>query len=410
MSSKSGDLKKTITLSKGISLTIGSIVGSGLLALPGIAYVRYGSSSLIAWLTTALLVLPFAFIFSNLSSRFPSAGGIYEFSREAFGERVSQICAFIIAGTWPIGIPILALIGSNYIVRIFSMPESLVPAVAFLMLLLVSFMNFFGAEVSGNVQRAVVALTVLLLSFVVLAGVPRVHSIKINTNPVTVWKAMSLIFWAYLGFENITFLSGEFKNPRRDLLASLLAGLACVVFLYFGLSYVVVGLLNKSHLTEVTPIIEVINRVSGRAAGFVAGVISVLIVFINLNAWVWGASRSIYSASKNNALPKFLSKVNRYGSPHTSIATLLTAWAIALSVYTLFRLNLAEMFTLANQNFAIMYLISVAAYLRLNYGLRRIFGFTTLAVIAVFMFAYGYALIYPVALSLLAVVYRRIKG
>jgi len=212
MSSESEGLKKTITLSKGVSLTIGSIIGSGLLALPGIAYVKYGSSSLIAWLTTALLVLPFAFIFSNLSSRFPSAGGIYEFSKRAFGDKVSQISAFVIAGTWPIGIPILALIGSNYIIRIFSMPESLVPTVAFLMLLLVSILNFFGAEVSGSVQKAVVALTVLLLSFVVLAGIPKVSPIYLDTNPIIVWKAMSLIFWAYLGFENVTFLSGEFKK------------------------------------------------------------------------------------------------------------------------------------------------------------------------------------------------------
>jgi len=91
-----------------------------------------------------------------------------------------------------------------------------------------------------------------------------------------------------------------------------------VVFLYFGLSYVVIGLLNKSHSTEVTPIIEVINIVGGGVAGFVAGIISVFIVFINLNAWVWGASRSIYSASKDDALPKFLSRVNKYGTPYTS--------------------------------------------------------------------------------------------
>ncbi len=180
MFSKSEELKKTINLSRGVSLTVGSIIGSGLLALPGIAYVKYGSASLVAWATTALLVLPFAFIFSDLSSKFPSAGGIYEFSKKAFGDRISQIVAFIIAGTWPIGIPILALIGSNYVVRVFFIPEYLVPIVAFIMLLLVSILNFFGGEVSGNIQRAVVTLTVLLLSFVVLMGIPRVSAIELD--------------------------------------------------------------------------------------------------------------------------------------------------------------------------------------------------------------------------------------
>ena len=182
-----------------------------------------------------------------------------------------------------------------------------------------------------------------------------------------------------------------------------------MVFLYIGLSYVVVGLLDKSHSTEVTPVIEVIDKVSGGIAGFIAGIISIFIVFINLNAWVWGASRSIYSASKDNKLPKFLSRINKYGSPHTAIATLLIAWAIVLGIYTTFNLNLATMFRFANQNFVIMYLTSVAAYLKLNNGIRRVFGLTTLAVIVVFMFSYEYALIYPLVLATLAIVYQKFK-
>jgi len=96
--------------------------------------------------------------------------------------------------------------------------------------------------------------------------------------------------------------------------------------------------------------------------------------------------------------------------PYTSIATLLIAWAIVLTLYAIFDLNLATMFTLANQNFTIMYFISVIAYLRLNRDVRRkFFGFTTLAVIAIFMLSYEYALIYPLMLTLLAVTYQRFR-
>lgn len=405
MSSESKGLKKTITLSKGFSLTVGSIVGSGLLALPGIAYVEFGSSSLIAWLTTALLVLPFVFIFSSLASRYPSAGGIYEFSKRAFGDKVSQIIAFIIAGTWPIGIPILAIIGSNYLTRVFFMPESLVPVIAFLMLSVATILNYFGAEISGRVQTIVVTLTILLLSSVVFIGAP-ISAVKLDFNFKDVWMAMSLIFWAYLGLENVTFLSEEFRDSG-DIIKSMLIGLLFVVFLYFGLSYVVVGLLPKTHATEMTPIIEVIDIVGGKYAGIVAGIVSVLIVFLNINAWVWGASRSIYSASRDKALPEFLSRVNRYGAPYVALITLLVVWVVTLSLYAFLKLNLATMFRFANQNFVIMYLASVMAYLKLKGN--RLFGFVTLAVIAIFMFSYSYALIYPVILTIVALMYDIIK-
>ncbi len=406
--SKQGELKKTINLSKGVSLTIGSIIGSGLLALPGIAYVRYGTSSLIAWITTAFLVLPFAFIFSDLSAKFPSAGGICEFTRRAFGDMASQIMAFVIAGTWPIGIPILALIGAYYVARVLGIAYHYVPAVALAILVVVSALNLLGGELSGNVQRAVVLATVLLLSMVVLLAVPRTPVVKPNMNPLKVWEAMSLIFWAYLGFENVTFLSEEFRNPRRDVLLSMLFGLACIVFLYVGLSYVVIGLLKKTYLTEVTPVIEVIDKVGGSTAGLVAGIVSVLIVFINLNAWVWGASRSIYSASREGLLPAFLSRLNRYSSPYVSILSLLITWVAVLAVYSTFRLSLAEMFRFANQNFAIMYFASVLAYVKVNGGVQRVFGLTTFAVILAFMFTYGYALAYPVGLAFAATAYWRL--
>ena len=407
---KSAGLKKTINLSKGISLTIGSIIGSGLLALPGIAYVRYGSASLIAWITTALMILPFSIIFSDLSAKFPSAGGICEFTRRAFGDTASQIMAFIIAGTWPIGIPILALIGAYYVARVFGIAYCFAPLIALTMLLAVSALNVLGGELSGNVQRAVVAATVVLLTSVIILAIPRTPVVRPEMDPLKVWEAMSLIFWAYLGFENVTFLSEEFRNPKRDVFLSMIFGLICIVFLYVGLSYVVIGLLKKSYLTEVTPVIEVIDRTGGRTAGLVAGVVSILIVFINLNAWVWGASRQIYSASRGGMLPAFLSRLNRYSSPYASILSLLAIWAIVLGVYSAFSLSLAEMFRFANQNFAVMYFASVLAYSKVNGGIQRVFGLATLSVIVAFMFTYGYALLYPVALSIAAICYARSRS
>ncbi len=88
---------------------------------------------------------------------------------------------------------------------------------------------------------------------------------------------------------------------------------------------------------------------------------------------------------------------------------LLVVWAITLSLYAFLKLDLAVMFRFANQNFVIMYLASVMAYLKLNDGVNKLFGFVTLAIIAIFMFSYSYALIYPVILTIVALMYDIIK-
>lgn len=81
------ELKKTIGISGGIALTIGSVVGSGLLLLPGLVYSLSGADSLIAWLGMGILSIPFIYIFASLTLISPSASGIAGFVKKAQGDK-----------------------------------------------------------------------------------------------------------------------------------------------------------------------------------------------------------------------------------------------------------------------------------------------------------------------------------
>lgn len=78
-------LKKSLTWLPGAALTIGAVLGSGILVLPAAAAVIAGPASLVAWALMALLTVPVAFTLGRLAVLRPDAGGIAAYARLAFG-------------------------------------------------------------------------------------------------------------------------------------------------------------------------------------------------------------------------------------------------------------------------------------------------------------------------------------
>ncbi len=84
-------LRKAIKLRHAVALYVSSVLGSGILLLPGLAAIVAGPGSLLAWLLLSIASFPFAFTFASLSSRKPESGGIYSFAKEAFGQRAATV-------------------------------------------------------------------------------------------------------------------------------------------------------------------------------------------------------------------------------------------------------------------------------------------------------------------------------
>jgi amino acid efflux transporter len=108
-------LQQTITLPHAIALYVSSVLGSGILVLPGIAAQVAGPASLIAWIVLSLVSYPFAYTFGSLSARNPESGGIYSFAKESFGSHASSISAWLIALWYITGAPAVTMIASSYV-------------------------------------------------------------------------------------------------------------------------------------------------------------------------------------------------------------------------------------------------------------------------------------------------------
>ncbi len=160
-------LKKSITWIQGAALTIGAVLGSGILVLPAITAAMSGPASLISWLLMGLLSIPMVIAIGSMSSRFPDAGGMATYSRQAFGQRASQLTGVLILSAMPFGMPVTALIGAHYLGSVFAWSSGEIHLAAACLLLLAITLNYRGIELSGRTQVFVVSSILFILTFAV---------------------------------------------------------------------------------------------------------------------------------------------------------------------------------------------------------------------------------------------------
>jgi len=124
-----------------VALYVGAVFGTGVLLLPGLAAEKAGPASILAWLSMSVLMVPMAITMELLSARYPSAGGVSTFVRQAFGDRFANMVGWFFLLSVPMGAPILSVTGANYLSVLLNWGEAQTYAAAALILIVVLTMN-----------------------------------------------------------------------------------------------------------------------------------------------------------------------------------------------------------------------------------------------------------------------------
>ena len=135
-------------MSQGAALTIGAVLGTGVISLPALAVQAAGPASLLAWVALLLLSVPLATTFAALGARYPDGGGVSTYARRAFGARAATVVGWCFYFAIPIGAPTAAGFAAAYVADSAGggRPTRLVATGA--IILLVAAMNWFGLTVS----------------------------------------------------------------------------------------------------------------------------------------------------------------------------------------------------------------------------------------------------------------------
>ena len=345
-------------------------MGSGILVLPGIAAKIAGPASLVAWIVLSLASYPFAYTFASLSARRPESGGVYSFAKESFGFEAATVTSWLFALWFITGAPAVTLIAASYLGYAFPLnrPETFLAAAAIIFTTFA--VNYRGIVVSSKVQLAVIVSIIALIVVTILSSVPFVK--LENFSPflpdgwIPVGTAAALIFWSYLGYENVSNVAEEFENPQRDFQRSILSSVVVVGALYISISIVTLGTFAYRSGGSVAPFAALLSNVLGVFGAAGTAILAAFIIFGTGNAYMTGMSRVVYAAAKDGAFPKFLDHVDRRtAAPDRALVILFGSSMAVLILFYFLNVDLETALLIPSGAAIAVYVIGSSAGIKL---------------------------------------------
>jgi amino acid efflux transporter len=353
---------------QGAALTIGAVLGTGVISLPALAVGAAGPASLLAWAGLLLLSVPLATTFAALGARYPDGGGVSTYARRAFGARAATVVGWCFYFAIPIGAPTAAGFAGAYVADSAGGGRQTQLLATGGIIGLVAAMNWFGLRVSGRVQLVIAFVLGGLLLAATLVSLP--HARLGNLTPfaphgwLAVGSAAALLVWAFAGWEAVTSLSGEYRDPARDIGRATGIAILVISVLYLGVAFATVAVLGD-HPGR-APLSDLLVLGFGEAARPVTAVVAVLLSVGAINAYFAGGARLGAALARDGSLPAWLAHGSTAGEvPRRSLAVVTLGGLTSLAVITVGDLSLNAPLLMTTGAFALVYAVGTAAAVRL---------------------------------------------
>ena len=344
--------KREIGLITATTLVLGNMIGSGVFLLPS-SLAPYGGYSLIGWVISAIGALLLAGVFFRLAKRAPMAGGPYAYSREAFGDCIGFMVAWVY---W------IALVGGNATIAVAfaSYMSAFIPALgahpfygaltAMAAVWVLIAVNIAGIRSAGTLQVVTTILKILPLLALALFGFTRFDPHLLAPGPhagsplsaINICVAATL--FAFIGVECATIPAGHVRDPEKTIPRATLLGTAIAAALYIACTSVVLGLLPASELANSqAPFADAGRLLWGGWAGWLIAGAAAISCFGALNGWTLIAGQFPQAVAKDGLFPNFFAQESARGTP---VPALLIAGVInSLMVLANYSRGMVAMFT-----------------------------------------------------------------
>ncbi len=367
-------MKKKIELIRQLGLfdsamiMMGIVIGSGIFVTTGIMAKTLPSAGLIllAWVVGGLLTLAGALTYAELGAAMPEAGGQYVYLREAYGPLPAFLFGWVLFLVYNTGgIAGLAAAFAEYLGWFFpflstknvifstqlnlfgfhlSYKLTMAQAAAAVVIIFLSIVNYLGVGLGKTVQNILTVIKIAILFLIIVFGFAfsKGSAVDLSLNPgslgfgqIIAGFAASLVAvaWAFDGWNNVTFVAGEIKNPGRNLPRALILGTVSVTVLYVLVNYIYLYALPVNEAAGVVRIAEkACNALfSGTYAALITGVV-ILSIFGSINGSILAGPRVFYAMAKDKLFFRKVAEVHpRYRTPGFAIV-IQAVWAVILAL------------------------------------------------------------------------------
>lgn len=349
-----------------VALYVGSVLGCGVLILPGLSAEIAGPGSLLSWIFIIVLAFPMALTMGLLSARFPNDGGVSYFVTLAFNEQVGALVGWFFLVSGIIGVPILALTGAGYIVAAYGLSEFWRIIIAVSIILAGLFLNYIGMRISSQIQIAVVLGTICILVGAFIGSYRTVelsHFTPFIPNGwMSIGYAATLLFWSYIGWEAVTHIAEEFEDPKRDVVRGTIIASIIIGSLYLLTAYVVVGTHMYGPGISDVSLVYLIEGSFGQYGMILTGLTGLFVCLAPSISYIGAASRLGYSLAVTGYAPSFLARLSeRYYTHIGGLIFLAGCFSFIFIIYSTGLLSLAFLIQLPNSTFILTYIGGCAA-------------------------------------------------
>jgi len=349
-----------------VALYIGSVLGCGVLILPGLSAEIAGPGSLLSWIFIIVLAFPMALTMGLLSARFPNDGGVSYFVTLAFNEQVGALVGWFFLVSGIIGVPILGLTGAGYIAAAYGLSEFWRIIIAVSIILAGLFLNYIGMRISSQVQIAVVLGTICILVGAFIGSYRTVelsHFTPFIPNGwMSIGYAATLLFWSYIGWEAVTHIAEEIEDPKRDVVRGTIIASIIIGSLYLLTAYVVVGTHMYGPGISDVSLVHLIEGSFGQYGMILTGLTGLFVCLAPSISYIGAASRLGYSLAVTGYAPSFLARLSeRYYTHIGGLIFLAGCFSFIFIIYSTGLLSLAFLIQLPNSTFILTYIGGCAA-------------------------------------------------
>ncbi|AKA71778.1 APC family permease [Clostridium scatologenes] len=319
------ELKKEIGLVPALAIVIGMVIGSGVFFKPTAIFTSTGAPGLgmMAWVLGGIISIAGGLTAAEISAAIPKTGGMIAYLEETYGDVWGYLLGWAQTIIYiPANIAALAIIFATQVTSLLSLSDSMLKPVAIIVIIFLICMNALGSKTGGIIQTvSTVGKLIPLFAIIIVGlmngggGAARLFPVTAANHPIATSLGSALVatMFAYEGWINVGAISGEMKNPGKDLPRAIVGGLSLVMAVYVIINVAYLFVLPASTLAATkTPAADVAKIIFGQAGGKVITVGILVSIFGALNGYILTGARIPYAMATENKLPgsKWLSKLH----------------------------------------------------------------------------------------------------
>jgi APA family basic amino acid/polyamine antiporter len=315
-------LKRELGLFEAVAYGVGVILGAGVFALIGQAAGMAGNSLWVSFTISAFIAAFTGLSYAELSGMYPKAAAEFVYVKKAYG---SEFWAFIISWllifTGVVAVATISLGFSGYLFEILNLPRQFQSQISVLisivLIIVLSLVNFYGIKESSKLNiiftsvEMLSLLAIIVLGFWKMSTTAYLNYFEAPKGLSGVFSAATIVFFAYLGFEDVVNISEETKTPRKHIPIALLLSIIITTFIYILISISVINLVGWQELAaSPAPLALAASKVLGDNAFLLISISALFATSSTALILLVVVSRMVYGMAKEGTFPKILEKIH----------------------------------------------------------------------------------------------------